>query len=200
MAPRLRVLTGLPRADRWTALRPAALRGVLSRARQTARLVVVDCGFCLEQDEELSFDTAAPRRNGATVAAVEAADLVVAVGGAEPLGLVRLARARHDLRETRPSARVRLVVNRVRGGLVWSRDDVSRTLLQTIGEVPLAYLPLDQPAVDACWVNGQTLLEAAPQSALSRAMTELARAVGGELGLSTGPGHAATRRRAWLRR
>ena len=33
VAPRLRVLTGLPRADRWTALRPAALRGVLARAQ-----------------------------------------------------------------------------------------------------------------------------------------------------------------------
>jgi len=35
---------------------------------------VVDCGFSLEQDEELSFDTAAPRRNGATLATLLAAD------------------------------------------------------------------------------------------------------------------------------
>ena len=36
-------------------------------ARSLAAVTVVDCGFCLEQDEELSFDTAAPLRNGATL-------------------------------------------------------------------------------------------------------------------------------------
>jgi MinD-like ATPase involved in chromosome partitioning or flagellar assembly len=200
VAPRLRVLTGLPRADRWTALRPAALRGVLARARQVADLVVVDCGFCLEQDEELSYDTAAPRRNGATVTALEEADLLVVVGSADPHGLARLARARHDLREAVPTARVRLVVNRVRGGLGWSRDDVSRTLLQTIGEVPLAYLPLDQAAVDTCWVRGQTLLEGAPQSGLTRALGELAAAVIREVGIGARPAAVAARRRARLRR
>jgi len=129
-APGLRVVTGLPRADRWTALRPAAVREVLSVARRTSPLVVVDCGFCLEQDEELSFDTAAPRRNGATTTVLEEADTVLAVGSADPLGLARLARARSDLREVVPAAAVRLVVNRVRGGLGWSREEVAATLLQ----------------------------------------------------------------------
>ncbi|MDF2966312.1 MAG: hypothetical protein K0Q93_90 [Nocardioidaceae bacterium] len=209
VSPRLRVLTGLPRADRWTAMGPAALRGVLTRARQAAPLVVVDCGFCVELDEELSYDTAAPRRNGATVTALEQADLVVVVGSADPLGLARLARARHDLRDRVPGAHVRLVVNRVRGGLGWSRDDVSRTLLRAIGEVPLAYLPLDQSAVDACWITGQTLPEAAAQSPLTRAMAELAAAVGHELDALAGavppavpgvPGRAPSRRHSRLRR
>jgi len=199
VSPRLRVLTGLPRADRWTALGPAALRGVLGRARQAAPLVVVDCGFCVEQDEELSYDTAAPRRNGATLTTLDEADLVLLVGSADPLGLARLARARHDLRDRVPTAQVRLVVNRVRGGLGWSRDDVSRTLLRAIGEVPLAYLPLDQAAVDACWISGQTLPEAATQSALARAVSELAVEVGRELGLPGVPTQASGRRRAGLR-
>jgi MinD-like ATPase involved in chromosome partitioning or flagellar assembly len=173
---------------------------VLTKARQASALVVVDCGFCLEQDEELSYDTAAPRRNGATVTALEQADLLVVVGSADPLGLARLARARYDLRETVPAARVRLVVNRVRGGLGWSRDDVSRTLLQTIGEVPLAYLPLDQTAVDTCWVRGQTLPEGAPQSGLTRALGELADAVVREVGIGARPAPVAARRRARVRR
>ena len=200
VTPRLRVLTGLPRAERWTALRPAALRHVLSRARRAARLVVVDCGFSLEQDEELSFDTAAPRRNGATLTALADADLVLVVGSADPLGLARLARARDELREAVPAAQVRLVVNRVRGGLGWSRDDVSRTLLRAIGEVPLGYLPLDQAAVDACWVNGRTLPEAVPQSALARGLAGLADAVALDLDLSTRPAHSAGRRDRLRRR
>ncbi|MBA2640448.1 MAG: chromosome partitioning protein, partial [Nocardioidaceae bacterium] len=195
VAARLRVLTGLPRADRWAALRPAALRQVLDQCRQAARLVVLDCGFSIEQDEELVFDTAAPRRNGATVTSLEEADLVLVVGSADPLGLARLARARFELRDAAPGAQVRLVVNRVRPGLGWSREDVSQTLLRAIGEVPFAYLPLDQSAVDACWIHGGTLTESAPGSPLARAMTELAGLVGTELGLASGPAHAAARRR-----
>ena len=86
VSPNLRVLTGIVRADRWPELRPAALAEVWARARFLAALTVVDCGFALEQDEELSYDTLAPRRNGATLATLEAADLVLAVGRADPVG------------------------------------------------------------------------------------------------------------------
>jgi len=195
IGPNLRVLTGLPRADRWTALRPAAVRELLAVARRQHRLVVVDCGFCIEQDEELSFDTAAPRRNGATTTVLEQADLVVAVGSADPLGLTRLARARGDLRELVPTAEVRLVVNRVRSGLGWSRDEVAATLLTAIGEVPLAFLPQDQPAVDQAWLTGCTLPEAAPSSALTAALDVLVADVAAELGLAAGAGRTRHRRR-----
>ena len=83
-APHLRVLTGISRAERWTELRPAALEAVWSLARSLAAFTIVDCGFSLEQDEELSFDTAAPRRNGATLATLLAADTVIAVGCRRP--------------------------------------------------------------------------------------------------------------------
>ena len=75
-----RVLTGITRADRWTELRAAALSLVLERAREIADVTVVDTGFCLEADEELSFDTMAPRRNAATLRSLELADTVFAVG------------------------------------------------------------------------------------------------------------------------
>mgnify|MGYP001606441378 CR=1 FL=1 len=82
VAPQLRVLTGIARADRWPELRPAGLTEVYALARRLAVLTVVDCGFGLEQDEELSYDTVAPRRNGATLATLADADHVVAVGSA----------------------------------------------------------------------------------------------------------------------
>ena len=59
--PRLRVLPGIDRADRWPELRPSAVDVVLDLARDLSAVTVVDCGFSLERDEELSFDTAAPR-------------------------------------------------------------------------------------------------------------------------------------------
>ncbi|MGE5763937.1 MAG: hypothetical protein ACM3ZF_08730, partial [Mycobacterium leprae] len=66
--PGLRVLTGISRADRWPELHPPALDTVFALARSLAETTVVDCGFALEQDEELAYDTVAPRRNGATLA------------------------------------------------------------------------------------------------------------------------------------
>src|SRR6476660_5345166 len=92
-----RVLTGITRADRWTELRAAALSLVYQRAREVAEVTVVDVGFCLEADEELSFDSMAPRRNAATLRSLELADTVYAVGAADPVGVPRLVRGLAEL-------------------------------------------------------------------------------------------------------
>ena len=99
-----RVLTGITRADRWTELRAAALALVLERAREMADVVVVDTGFCLEADEELSFDTMAPRRNAATLRSLELADTVFAVGAADSIGVPRLVRGLAELEAAVPQA------------------------------------------------------------------------------------------------
>jgi MinD-like ATPase involved in chromosome partitioning or flagellar assembly len=176
--PCLRVLTGLPRADRWPQLRPAALSQVLHVARQMAPTVVVDCGFCLEQDEELSFDTAAPRRNGATLLVLEQADQILTVGAADPLGLSRLARGVLDLREAVPGADLAIVLNRVRAGLGWSHDEIGETVHRFTGLTPAAFLPEDRAAIDKAWLGGRSLVECAPDAPLRRALRELAADIG----------------------
>ena len=100
--PGLRVLTGLPKAERWPEPRAAALERVLELGRGLAQVIVVDCGFCIENDEELSYDTAAPRRNEATLTTLAEADTVLAVGSADPVGLQRFVRAS---RSSAPSRR-----------------------------------------------------------------------------------------------
>ncbi|MDQ3627467.1 MAG: chromosome partitioning protein [Actinomycetota bacterium] len=191
--PCLRVLTGLPRADRWPQLRPSALVSLLRTASQMAPFVILDCGFSLEQDEELSFDTSAPRRNGATLAALERADVVLAIGSAEPLGLARLARGVLDLTQTVPGCDPQIVVNRVRGSLGWTQDDIAATLERFVGRRPVAFLPEDRAAVDRTWVDGRTLTECAPDSALREAISGLATTLGAL-------GSATHRRRLRLRR
>ena len=47
VAPRLRLLTGLPRPDRWTEVRTQAFHGLLSAAVELDEVVVVDTGFGL---------------------------------------------------------------------------------------------------------------------------------------------------------
>jgi len=175
-SPRLRVLTGLTRAARWSELRPAGLQAVLSAGRALADVVVVDLAPPLEEDEELSYDTAAPRRNGAALDVLRAADDVVVVGSADPVGLQRLVRGLQDLAGAVPSASVTVVVNRVRADAVGRSPAVRvREALQRFAGVEVRHLvPDDRPATDRALLSGRTLLEQAPDSPARTALRDLA--------------------------
>ncbi|MET3808930.1 chromosome partitioning protein [Arthrobacter sp. UYEF3] len=171
-----RVLTGITRADRWTELRAAALSLVYQRARETAEVTVIDAGFCLEADEELSFDSMAPRRNAATLRSLELADTVYAVGSADPVGVPRLVRGLAELNAAVPQATPRVVLNKVRAAAVGrSPERQLRDAWARYGPaVPLeAFLPSDPAACDAALLAGSLLLECAPDSALRRAIASL---------------------------
>jgi Flp pilus assembly CpaE family ATPase len=177
--PELRVLTGLARADRWPELRPAAVATVLEEARRLAELTVVDCAFNLEDDEELSFDTAAPRRNGATLAVLEAADTVLCVSGADPVALQRSVRALDDLRDALPGVDPVLVVNQVRRGPVPGdpEREIAAALERFAGREVAFALPADRRATDAALAAGRTLAEVAPGSALRSGLRAMAAAL-----------------------
>jgi MinD-like ATPase involved in chromosome partitioning or flagellar assembly len=170
---RLTLLTGIPRADRWPELRPSSVPLVLRVARQSAAMVVVDCGFSLESDEEISFDTLAPRRNGATLAVLTEADVVLAIGAADPPGMERLVRALLELAEAVPDAIPRVVMNRVRKSAA-GKDDVTAALRRFAGLPVTAMLPEDRSATDLAWKRGVPLAEAAPGSPMRMALRDLA--------------------------
>ncbi|UWX96308.1 chromosome partitioning protein [Arthrobacter zhaoxinii] len=174
---RLSVLTGITRSDRWVELRPAALAGVLAAARRIADLIIVDCGFSLETDEELSFDTMAPRRNASTLLVLEAADTVYAVGTADSVGVPRLVRALADLAGAVPGLEPRVVLNKVRASSVGRQPESQlRGAWERFGpggEIA-AFLPADYDAADASLLSGTALLETAPASALRASIAELA--------------------------
>jgi Flp pilus assembly CpaE family ATPase len=179
--PHLRVLTGLARADRWPELRPRAVAAVLDEARRMAELTVVDCSFCLEEDEELSFDTAAPRRNGATLAVLQAADTVLCVSGADPVALQRTVRALGELREVLPDVEPVVVINQVRRGPVPgdARAEIAEALQRFAGREVGFFLPMDRRATDSALAAGRTLAEVAAGSPLRAALRSLASAVAG---------------------
>lgn len=179
VSPQLRVLTGLPRADRWTELRPALLRDVLDVARGLCAFTVVDCGFALEADEEISYDVAAPRRNGATLEVLQDADLVVVVGAADPLSLGRLIRAVHELSVVVPGVRPYVVINRVRESLGWSVADMVQTVSRATGVSTVRTLPDDRQACDKAIVHGRTLTEVASDAKLTRAFASMAAELAG---------------------
>ncbi|MHA7142276.1 AAA family ATPase [Arthrobacter sp. Sr33] len=174
---RLGVLTGVTRADRWTELRPAALARVLELAREVADVTVIDCGFCLETDEELSFDTVAPRRNAATLCCLETADTIFAVGAADAVGLPRLVRALADLTASVPGTVPRVVLNKVRAAAVGRGPERQlREAWDRFGPAQQveAFLPADFTTVDAALLGGSVLLESAPRSPLRQGIAALA--------------------------
>lgn len=188
---RLRVLTGLPRPERWPELSPPATSAVLASARALAAFVVVDCGFSLESEEELMFDTAAPRRNGATLRVLEQADRVLVVGAADPLGLSRLARAVVDLSAAVPGCEPAVVVNRMRGSLGWSVAEVTALIERFTGREHAVVLPEDRVACDKALVHGRTLAECAPGSPLRIRLRDLAADIA-----EVSPPRSGRRRRA----
>lgn len=176
IGPGLRLLTGIARPDRWPEVRPSAVPMVLERARSLAPLTVVDCGFCLEADEEISFDTVAPRRNGATLAVLGDAETVLAVGSADPAGVERLVRGLAELGEILPEVRPRVVLNRVRPGAS-PPDENDAAVRRFTGSSVLAQLPEDRPAVDKAWRQGLSLREVAPSSPLRAGLRSLSAAL-----------------------
>ncbi len=189
-----RVLTGIGRPHRWPELARDRVIGALEQARQWCDVVVVDVGFNLETDEELSSDLLSPRRNAATIAALRTADEVVAVGAADPVGITRLLRTHADLLETVTVDDVHVVVNRVRSSVlgVDPAGQVRQTL-DRFGGIPDPLLIADDAAAaDAALLGARTVVDAAPRSPLRQGVAALADRLG--YGVA-----AAPRRSAWGR-
>ncbi len=183
--PELRLLSGISRADRWPELPASSLEAVLSQARALAEVTVVDTGFCLEQDEVLSYDTRAPSRNAATLASLEQADLVVVVGAADPVGVQRLVRALADAADRGLATSRQVVVNRVRPTVAGTRpgEAVAAALSRYAGVTEVVLVPEDRAAVDAAMLEGRALREVAPGSPARRSIAGLAAQVVATLGV-----------------
>lgn len=175
----LRVLTGIGRASRWPELGADRVAEVLERCRDWADATVVDVASSLEQDEEISSDMFAPRRHAATLAALEAADEVVVVAGGDAVGIARLVRALPELRAVAPSARTRIVVNKVRPSAIGVAPEraVQETLRRLAQVSPAACWPFDGRAADAALLEGRPLVDVAGRSRLRRRVQELALAL-----------------------
>lgn len=191
------VLTGIGRPHRWPELSSSRVTAVIEQCRAWRSIVVIDAGFSLETDEEVSSDLGAPRRNAATIAALRAANRVIAVGAADPLGLARFLRMHADLLDTVETGSVQVVINRVRASVLGlDPHGQVRQTLDRFARVRDAVLIDDDPdAADAALLTARPVTQAAPRSALSRGIAELADRLVGEPATTRTP-----RRLAWGRR
>jgi Flp pilus assembly CpaE family ATPase len=109
---------------------------------------------------------------------LDSADVVLAVGAADPIGMQRLIRALPDLRE-QVSAPIWVVLNKVRRGPVPGDPgrELAAALQRFAGCSPAALLPYDRGSLDRALAVGRLLAEAAPASPLCAAVRELAAAL-----------------------
>lgn len=166
------VLTGLNRPSRWPELTESRVLDALAQCRGWADHTVVDVAAALERDEEIVSDLDGPRRNAATIAALRAADLVVAVAGADPVGVSRFLRAHAELRSTIGATPVVVVANRLRPGALGidARGQVRRTLDRFGGIEDVWFLPQDPRSADAALLAARPIAEVAPKSPLTLAV------------------------------
>lgn len=172
-----RVLTGLGRPTRWPELSRDRVQATIGACRSWVDYTVLDTGFSLENDEEISSDVFAPRRNAATITAVREADVVVAVAAADPVGLSRFLRSHVDLVELAPNARIIVVANKLRATSIGLNPagQVRQTLSRFGGIEDPVLVPFDLAALDAAMLSARTLAEAAPRSAARVALREFVK-------------------------
>ena len=170
-----RVLTGIGRPSRWPELSGERVGAVIAQCRSWVDFTVLDVGSSLENDEEISSDMFAPRRNAAALAAVRDADRIIAVGAADPVGLSRFLRAYVDLEEVASAQETTVVMNRVRASAIGMNPNgqVTQTLARFGGIDAPVLVPHDQGAVDGAVLSGRTLVDSSPRSAARLAFKAL---------------------------
>lgn len=168
----VQVLTGLNRPSRWPELSESRVTAALSVCREWADHTVVDVAAPLERDEEIMSDLEGPRRNAATLAALRSADLVVAVAGADPVGVSRFLRAHSELRATIGATPVVVLANKLRPGALGidARGQVRRTLERFGGIEGVWFVPQDPRSADAALLSARSIAETAPKSPLTLAL------------------------------
>lgn len=166
------VLAGINRPGRWPELSSPRVTGALEQCRTWVEDLVVDVAAPLERDEEIVSDIDGPRRNAATIAALAAADIVVAVVSADPVGVSRFVRAHADLRAAVGASPIHVLVNKTRSSTLGidARSQVRRTLERYIGVASCWFVPWDPKAADAAILQAQPVGRVAPRSSLSGAV------------------------------
>ena len=169
------LLGGLGRSGRWRELPPASMTEVWAQCRRAAAWTVVDVAGGPADDDVDDF-TLEPGRGAVTADLVSHADVILVVGGADPVGVRRLLQLLDEMGASmNPVGRVEVVVNRVRASAAGPSPQLAlREALARFGGLEdIVLLPDDAATADACLLQGCTVLEQAPSSALGKSLRAL---------------------------
>lgn len=175
----LHVVTGILGSARWPEISSERLERVIQCAREEFDAVVVDVGFSLESDEEISSDLLAPRRNAATHSVLRAATDIVAVAGGDSVGLARFIRLWSDVTEANADARFTVCVNHV----VWQREvgtaqnSISTAFSRFAGIRDVVLIPESTDLASRADVRGLPACLVDPKAPFSLALAEVTQRV-----------------------
>lgn len=166
------VVPGLLRAELWEEVSSFGWSALLDAAVGSFRFTLADVGFCLEPSR------GTPGRNEVARSTVAAADRVIAVVRADPVGVKSFLWSLNDIRDLDLSERLLVVLNRVRPG---ETKDLRAVLKRHLGRLPLAEIP-DRPDLfaRALW-HGRSLSSIEPRSEVSAKVRDLAAALGADV-------------------
>ncbi|WP_421084608.1 AAA family ATPase [Rothia nasimurium] len=209
----LDVITGINRPDRWAEIRRHTFEQVIASLTAAYDIVVVDTGFCLEEDEALTFDGLAPQRNDATLAAIATGDHTVVIGQADIVGIPRLIKGYEHLKqqfEQLEETDITIAVNRVRSESVGpaARGALEHSWKRFGPNHPIDFfLSDDSTTVEKARLAGQTVFETDPNSTIAQEMKMLTDLVHRKLGIGRPEGkedqagsHTGKQRRNWFAR
>lgn len=174
VSPGVRLLSGLGRQGRWRELPPVSMEVVWNRCRAQADWTVVDVAGGLVEDE-LDELTLEPGRGAVVAELLTRADVVLVVGGADPVGVRRLLQMLAEVRPQGWHGRLEVVVNRVRASAAGPspRRAVREVLSRFGGLQDVLLLPEDAATADRALLEGRAVLELAASSELGKALHEL---------------------------
>ena len=193
------LLGGLGRSGRWRELPPASMTEVWVQCRRAVAWTVVDVAGGPADDDVDDF-TLEPGRGAVTADLVSHADVILVVGGADPVGVRRLLQLLDEMGASmNPAGRVEVVINRVRASAAGPspRQALREALARFGGLEDIVLLPDDAATADACLLQGCTVLERAPASALGKALSALVDRIDPQVAAAR---RATSPRRSLLRR
>lgn len=164
------VLPGINRAELWTDISKFGWSQLLKFCARTFSFSVVDVGFGLEFDERVQHDRDRVARH-----TIAAADHVVAVCRADPVGLKNFLWSVERLKEIRDLDDVFVVVNRVVPG---EADEVRFLLKRHLGKRPVTWLSFRPNEARQALDRGTTISSVRPSGDFCEGIRELAGAVG----------------------
>ena len=173
----LSVLTGITRPERWPELGSEKIKKTLQFLRTQCDVVIVDVGFNLEAHEEISSDLFAPRRNAATLTALNYSQLIIEVVAHDALSLSRFMRAHSALEDEYSDIPTLTVLNKSQPGLLGadSGSYALRSLQRFAGIRKVIRIREDMKALSAAQKAGRALADIDNHSGIRQDFTHLAQ-------------------------
>ena len=171
ISPTWSVLLGIGRPEQQSHVHPSSVTAVLARSVEAFDVTVVDLSATIPQEDDDLLGAGYDASVGPVLAAAD--DLVV-VTRADPLGVARLLSVWPNVRAASPLARPRIVLTHAeRAGARAMRGTFERA---GIGD-PVHIIRRDTSAFGRCLARGATLGEVARRSRARQAYGALARAI-----------------------